>query len=607
MTDLLLQVDPAAVGYPAVFGVAAVACLLSINRARQIEEPDVRRGLVWLLWTTAGWALLKVGFLTLPDLLREAAYLLGLILGFVTVWAWLYFCSAYAGRSYHRNTTLRWLGSGVFLGVVVVKLTNPIHGLYFTTSEASEPFAHLAIEHGLFHWTVTGLSYVLATIGIFILFELYIESGYDTRPLGVLTALLALPVVFDIVAYMSTFLVDLIYAPLGVSLFAIGVLFVYERRFLAVQSTGENDDAVVFLDDGGVIRDYTPAAVEAFPDLRGATGERLRERLPNVADVVAADQQILEYEQADGLRYYLVSRSAVTLGGSEGSVVLFSDVTTAEKRRRELNRHNTQLEGFASALAHELRNVLQIIDWRLAVATDRLEEGTVEYESVETAQEANDRLADRIDDFTTLARYGQTVEQFETVGFRRIAEDAWWHTETDGMTLSVASNGELEADPRRLDELFTNAYEFARLNGAETVTVTLLDDRFTITDDGTPPGGSVEGYLEFGESVPDAKSGMKLPNVRTFARVHGWRAAIDAEYGEGVRLVINGVSVGPTEEDSHPNRQSGGRPPSDRARSSRRSRATEGTGFDRDGAANGGVDSATGTVREGSDETEQSE
>ena len=543
MGTVLGQIEPAAIDYVAVFGFAALACLLSVARAREIEAPDVCRGLVWLLWTTGCWALFQIGFLVLPDPLQEPAYTLGLVLGFATVWAWLYFCSAYAGRGFHRNTTLRRLGAGTFLGVVAVKLTNPIHGLYFTTRDASEPFAHMAIEHGLFHWAVTGLSYVLATVGIFVLFELYFESGYDTQPLGALTGLLAVPITLEVVAIRSDLFVDMIYAPLGVAVFVIGVLFVYERRFLAVQSTGEDDDPIVFLDDRGLIRDYTPAAVETFPVLEGSVGVPLDDRLPDVAATVTGGEEIVAHETEGETRYYFVSTSGVTLGNSEGTLVLFSDVTTAEQRRRELDRHNTQLDGFANALAHELRNMLQIIDWRLAVATDRIEEGTVEYESIESALDANERLADRVDDFTTLARYGQTVERFETVELGAAAENAWWHTDTGEMTLDIERGGEIEADPGRLQELFTNAFQFARLNGAETVTVTLFEDGFAIADDGEPPGEDATGYLEFGESVPDAESGMKLPNVRTFARVHGWRVAVDTGYQAGVRLVVDEVTV----------------------------------------------------------------
>lgn len=536
-----LQVNPVAVGYTGAFAFAGLVCLLALARARAVEADAVRRGLVGLLGTTSIWALLKVVYFTAPDPFRRPAYTVGLIFGFGTVWAWLYFCSAYTGRNYHEDTTLRTLSAGIFAGVVAVKLTNPIHGLYFTTSVQTTPFNYLAIEHGVFHWTVTGLSYVLAGLGIFMLFELYHNSGYDTRPLGVLTSLLALPVGFDIVAFLSESFIKVIYAPLGVALFVIGSLFVYERRFLAIQSTGDDDSAVVFLDERGRIRDTTPAAIDLFPELADARGQPLDTVLPRVAAIDEREAETIEYTIDGDDRFLLVSTSSVRVGESQGRVIVFSDVTTAEQQRRELRRHNEQLEGFASALAHELRNMLQIIEWRLGVARDRTETGTVEHESVDKAIGANKRLAARVDDFTTLAKYGQTVDRLETVDLETAVEDAWFNAETGDLELVVASHGNIDADPGRLRELLGNVFVFSRLNEAETVTVKLTEDGFTVTGDGNPPNGDIEGYFTFGESVPTAEAGMKLPNARTFARVHGWDIDIDTDYDEGVRVVVTGA------------------------------------------------------------------
>jgi signal transduction histidine kinase len=539
MSIAVLQAEPVAVGYVGAFALTGLACLLALGRARGVEAPAVRRGLFGLLVTTSTWALLKVVYFVVPDPFRAPAYTVGLVFGFGTVWAWLYFCSAYTGRDYHEDQTLRLLAGTVFAGVVAVKLTNPIHGLYFETSIETQPFTYLALEHGIFHWTVTGLSYVLAGIGIFMLFELYHNSGYDTRPLGLLTIVLALPVTFDIIAFFTDAVIEVIYAPLGVAIFVLGVLFVYERRFLAVQSAGEDDDAVIFLDGEGQIRDYTPAAEQLFPVLANSREQPLESVLPRVAEVTDQETQTIEYEVDGETRYLLTSTSSVTLGDSRGQVLLFSDVTTAEQRRRELRRHNEQLEGFASALAHELRNMLQIIEWRLGIANDRTEDGTVENESIQKALGANDRLTARVDDFTTLAKYGQTIDRLESVEFEVAVDDAWWNTDTGEMELTTRTGGTIDADPGRLRELLGNIFVFNRLNEAETVTVELLDAGFAVTDDGTPPGDDVDGYLAFGESVPTAEAGMKLPNAKTFAHVHGWDIDVDTSYQDGVRVVVS--------------------------------------------------------------------
>jgi len=548
MSALVLQLDGVGVVYVAAFTVASVVCLLAVRRAVQIQRPDVRRGLVGILVSTGLWAALKVAYFLLPGALSRGAYIAGLVFGFATVWAWLYFCSAYSGRSYHRQPRFRQFGGAFFATVVAVKLTNPVHGRYFTTSQATTPFEYLAIEHGVFHWTVTGLSYVLAGIGVFMLFELYVDSGYNTRPLAVLTALISLPVGLDLLALFSPALIEVIYAPLGVAAFGLGVLFVYERRFLAVGSTDDEGDTAIFLDGDERIRDYTPTAAELFPELADGAGQPLGAVLPALASVLDEETQVLE-RQVDGeTRYLLTSNSSVRLGNSEGTVVVVSDITTAEQRRRELRRHNDQLEGFANALAHELRNMLQIIEWRLGLAEDRVEDGTVAAESIEKAEEANRRLSDLVDDFTSLAKYGQTIERVESVEFSTAADDAWWNADTAGLELVTVNDGTIEADPGRLRELLVNAFTFAQLNGADTVTVELTDDGFTVTDDGEPPGEDADGYFAFGEAVPTAEAGMKLPNVKTFVNVHGWEVDLDLDYQGGVRLVVSGATTTPEPE-----------------------------------------------------------
>jgi PAS domain S-box-containing protein len=329
--------------YVALFAVSGFICVLAIMRARDIDDDEVRRGLVWLLGTAGGWALLKAVFFTVPDPFREPAYTVGLILGFATVWAWLYFCSAYTGQPYHHNTSLRRLSAFVFLSVASLKATNWIHGAYFTTEQVTTPFAHKAIEHGVLHWLATGLSYILASIGLFMIFQLYLRSNYDTRPLSGLAVLIGLPVALDIVAQLTPLLLDIIYAPLGVAAFALGVLFVFERRFLAVQQTVEEDDISIYLDEYGQIQEYTAGARELFPELAEATGKRLSVVVPSVAETIDSEDQILERTRGDDQRYYFLTTSTVSLGDAGVQVIQVSDVTETERQRRTLIEREQEL------------------------------------------------------------------------------------------------------------------------------------------------------------------------------------------------------------------------------------------------------------------------
>jgi hypothetical protein len=148
--------------YLLAFGLASAACFAALARLDTVEDDDTRRGLWWLLVLSGTWAGSHVLFLGAPvRAVQLGAYYLGLVVGFATVGPWLYFCSAYSGRRLHRNGTYRRLAVAVFGVVVLLKLTNPVHGLYFSPVVETAPFPHLAIEHHLLHWLAMGLAYVL--------------------------------------------------------------------------------------------------------------------------------------------------------------------------------------------------------------------------------------------------------------------------------------------------------------------------------------------------------------------------------------------------------------------------------------------------------------
>ena len=103
-----LPVHPVLIAYALAFGGAGVACFAVVPRALRIGHDGTRRGLVWLLLASGTWAAAHVAFLVLPSVrLDLAAYYVGLTVGFAAVGPWLYFCSAYTGRSLHRSPTLR--------------------------------------------------------------------------------------------------------------------------------------------------------------------------------------------------------------------------------------------------------------------------------------------------------------------------------------------------------------------------------------------------------------------------------------------------------------------------------------------------------------------
>ncbi|MEF8758118.1 MAG: histidine kinase N-terminal 7TM domain-containing protein, partial [Halobacteriales archaeon] len=288
--------NPAFLAYVLAFGAAAVAAFASVGRARRIDDPDTRRGLIALLVASGAWATTHVGFIAAPtEWIAVAFYEVGLVVGLAAVGPWLYFCSAYTGRSLHRDPTYRRVAVAVFLVIVAVKVTNPVHHLYFTTEFVSTPFPHTTVHNGVLHWVVMGLSYALSAVGFFMLFELFSQVSYRTRPLAVLVGLSGVPVVLDVIGFASPLFLDVTYEPLGVAVFAVGVVFAYLERFQAVRVAGERDVPVIVLDEDDEIHEYNESAHELFPEALGpdALAGLLDATVPRIADRLGSETPIL--------------------------------------------------------------------------------------------------------------------------------------------------------------------------------------------------------------------------------------------------------------------------------------------------------------------------
>ena len=534
--------------YLLVFGAAAVACFASLRRAHKVSNDDTRRGLIGLLVTSGLWAVFHVGYLAAPTVdLQYGFYMAGLIVGLSTVGPWLYFCSAYTGRTLHRQPTYRRIAVGVYLLIVSVKLTNPVHGLYFSSEIVSTPFPHLLIQHGVLHWIAMGLAYSLAMIGIFMLFELFAQVDYNTTPFAVLVVLTALPVVFDVVGSVSPALLDLTYSSLGVAVFAVGVLFIYTDQFQTIQLAGQYDDPVIVLDDKQQVRDYNTAAETLFPALKDGIDKELSSIAPRVAVCLATDEP-LECTENGESRYYSVSSNHFSTGKAKiGQLVLLKDVTEEERYRIELEAQNARLEQFTGMVSHDLRNPLNIAQGNIDLARE-----TGDNDPLETVKTALDRMEDLIADLLALARQGQPIDDTEVVSLAEIATSCWEMVDVADAELVVDGDLDLDADRDRLQQLFENLFRNAVEHGGDDVTITvgvLSDtDGFYIEDTGPGiPADTQSEVFESGYTTSRQGTGFGLSIVQEIADAHGWSIRVtDADSG-GARFEIDtagGISAG---------------------------------------------------------------
>jgi len=529
---------PLFAGLVSVFVAASVACFVSVRRARHIEDPDTRWGLVALLVTSGGWAFIQAVFLVVPSQeLKIATYVVGLIVGFSTIGPWLYFCSAYTGRSLHRDRTIQRVAIGLFLAVALVKVTNPLHELYFTATVVATPFPHLAVQNGLLHWVVVGFAYVLAAVGYFMLLELFWQVGSDATPLVVLVGLTGLPIIPDLVGAVSPRLPDITYEPLGVALFSLGVLYLYLEEFQAIQLTQGRDDPVIMLDDDDRIREYNAAATDLFPELE--MGEQIDTIMPGFPERLVTDGGIVEVERVGGLRYYQLSATPFTTDLSRmGQMITLTDITDREQYRADLERQNERLEQFANTVSHDLRNPLSVAAGRLELVQEE-----VDNENLDRIADAHARMEELIAEILTLARQGEPIGETETVQVAALARGCWEIVDTTDATLQIEDEMTVTADRDRLQQLLENLLRNAIQHGGDAVAIRLgpLGERsgFYVEDDGDGIAATERDQIfESGYSTATDGTGFGLAIVAEIVEAHGWTIGITESDTGGARFEI---------------------------------------------------------------------
>ena len=342
-----------------VFFLAAVACLGSLSRLSQLHQRDVRVGLGGLLATVGFWSLLQaIQMLTLSESIATSLFTGGLIIGFATPFVWLYFCSAYTGRTLHTERPYIWSAVVLYTTMVVIKITNPIHGQYFTAEIATEPYPRLLVNQGDIYWISFIIAYAMTAIGIFFLIQTFYHSRRSTWKLTGLVGITGLSIFPKIVSGLyPSLLPALSYEPIGVAIFAIGALYLTEDTFVSLEAPvrnqlfEESDKGIISITPDGNIYEYNEKAVEFIPSLNEYTGS-IDELLSKLSvDQLTEDAEIIEVERNGEEHYYLLTVQPVRFDSHQiGRTLLLQNVTQRQQKAKELQLFRKAVENAGQAI-----------------------------------------------------------------------------------------------------------------------------------------------------------------------------------------------------------------------------------------------------------------
>lgn len=342
-----------------IFGVSAIACFASVLRVSRLQQRDVRLSLYALLITVGTWSLFQaIQMTTHSETIAVVLFTGGLIIGFATPFAWLYFASAYTGRKLHRQRSYSLFAVILYSAMVVIKLTNPIHGQYFTAEMATEPYYHLIVYQGPIYWLSFLFAYGLTAIGMLFLFQMFARSSQSTWQLTGLVGLTGLTVIPKVVSGLYPSLIpELSYEPIGVAIFAIGALYLIEDTFLSLEAPvrdqlfEQSDKGIISITPDRHIYEYNQQAASFFPEI-GTDIETVDDLLDWLSvEQLSEDAQIVEVERDNERTHYLLTTQPLALDSHQiGQTLIIQDITESYERKRELKLFRKAVENAGQAI-----------------------------------------------------------------------------------------------------------------------------------------------------------------------------------------------------------------------------------------------------------------
>lgn len=471
----------------------------------------------------------------------------------VQVLTFLLFALTYTGRDAYVTPRIVGVLSVEPLVFTALVWTNGAHELIWEATIDAAGNGGVEIVAKPLFWLHTAYSYGIMGLGIVLIVVFAFRSKYLYQRQA--TALVVATIAPWVANAFSLFVIGSYHlTPIAFAFTAVVLTWaVISEDFLDITPVATElilntlDTAVFVVDDRDRIVDLNETAGElsAFdPDT--VVGESIRtllddrSELLSVYDRLAAAEEPTTHETTIGDRYVRIEMSPLQERSDRlvGRAFMIVDLTTQREREEELRRRNDQLNQFAGVVSHDLRNPLEVASGSVQLALE-----TGEFEQLERAERAHDRMDQLIEDILELARQDADSVDIETIDLAEAARESWQYVETADATLELTATETLDADGDRLGQLLENSFRNALEHGGNDVTVTVgplpNETGFFVADDGPGFGDAdMDSLFEAGYTTEDGGTGFGLSIVQEIATAHGWSVdATESEAG-GAQLDI---------------------------------------------------------------------
>ncbi|WP_128475731.1 PAS domain S-box protein [Halorussus pelagicus] len=277
-------------------------------------------------------------------------------------------------------------------------------------------------------------------------------------------------------------------------------------------------------------------------DDRAETDDRLHSVLESREAVSSTE---IKLRTAEGTTRHAITTCVPISHEDDPAVqVVLTDITARKRYEQRLNetvaeleRSNERLDRFASMLAHELRNPLNVA--QLYVRRIASEDAN----AVRQVADALDRIEEMIDVLLVLAKGRDVAECQQTVALDEVATEAWNRLDIERAMLDVNLARSVRGDRNPIQHLFENLFRNALEHAGDDVTVRVggFEGGFFVADDGPGiPETERESVFDAGHSSADGL-GLGLTYVKRLAETYDWDCAVTESESGGARFEFTGV------------------------------------------------------------------
>lgn len=228
-----------------------------------------------------------------------------------------------------------------------------------------------------------------------------------------------------------------------------------------------------------------------------------------------------------------------------GRVGVGRDVRKRAEYKRALERENERLDEFASTVAHDLRNPLNVAQGHLDFLADAVDDD-VYRKHTNAANGALERIERIITDVLELSRTGKVEAEQEIVNLTEMARNVWTRVEHGQAELTIEDQVTIRANRSLLERLLSNLLRNAVEHGGEAIHVRIgtidAPSGFYVADDGPGiPQSERETVFEWKYSTKSSGFGVGLQSVREVCNAHGWEITVTESSESGARFEVTNV------------------------------------------------------------------